>query len=257
MSVSNLHRLPVVQRMQPIDLAEMNAIRLMNRVDTKFLASSRQLEELLTRASADYRIQEIDNKREGCYDTLYYDTSDVAMYVCHHNQQLCRQKIRTRTYLDSDLSFLEVKNKTNKGRTAKVRMKISRDDFFGFCGNETAADFIRQQGSYLPENLSPQVRTCFNRITLVNRAKTERLTIDTGLSFENFSSGRSCSLPELMIIELKQDGMMPSDMKAILRKMRIQPVSISKYCLGTVLTNSMTKQNRFKKKLRYIEKITH
>ncbi len=257
MSVLHLPILPVLQTMQPIDLAEMNAIKLMNRIDTKFLAPSRLLEELLNRAAADYRIQEVDNKRVGCYDTLYYDTPDVAMYVCHHNQQLCRQKIRARTYVDSDLSFLEIKNKTNKGRTKKVRMKIARDDFFGFFSNGEAVDFIRQKGAYPLESLLPQVRTGFNRITLVNRAKTERLTIDTGLSFENLATGRSCSLPELMIIELKQDGMMPSEMKAILLEMRIKPVSISKYCLGTVLTNSSTKQNRFKKKLRYIEKITH
>lgn len=43
-------------------------------------------------------------------------------------------------------------------------------------------------------------------MTLVNRDKTERLTIDTNIRFRNLHTGREQSLPDLVIIELKQDG---------------------------------------------------
>ena len=66
-------------------------------------------------------MQEIDGQRLTAYDTLYYDTLDLQMYLRHHDRQLRRQKIRVRTYVDSQLTFLEVKNKSNKGRTLQAR----------------------------------------------------------------------------------------------------------------------------------------
>ena len=37
--------------------------------------------------------------------------------------------------------------------------------------------------------------------------------------------------------------------------MRIRPFKVSKYCIGTCLTQPSVKQNRFKKKLRRMEKL--
>jgi hypothetical protein len=59
-----------------------------------------------------------------------------------------------------------------------------------------------------------------------------------------------------MIIELKQDGKIPSKLKDCLADYRIFPGGISKYCLGTILTNPTAKYNRFKQKIRYIQKLT-
>ena len=95
----------------------------------------------------------------------------------------------------------------------------------------------------------------FDRITLVNKEKTERLTIDVNLNFENRQTGIIYGFPDIMIIELKQDSSSASMMKSILMDLRIKPQRISKYCLGTVLTNPAAKYNWFKKKLMYINKI--
>jgi len=103
--------------------------------------------------------------------------------------------------------------------------------------------------------LFPQVANSFERITLVNDSKTERLTIDYNLCFENKATGKQAALPNLAIIELKQDGHCHSQFKDFLLETRIKPVSISKYCLGTILTNEHVKSNRFKKKLIYLDKI--
>jgi hypothetical protein len=59
-----------------------------------------------------------------------------------------------------------------------------------------------------------------------------------------------------MIIELKQAGRMPSRMKEYLHESRILPGGMSKYCLGVVLTDPTVKSNRFKAKIRYIQKLT-
>lgn len=111
--------LPLWKDMVTIDLTEMKSVKLMNRVDTKFSAQLRLLPDLLSRAISDYRVQVIDNSPVASYDTLYFDTPDLQMYLRHHDKILQRDKVRTRTYIDSSLSFLEVKHKNNKGRTKK------------------------------------------------------------------------------------------------------------------------------------------
>ena len=257
MAVSELNKLPVWEQMQTIDLSEMSSIKLMNRIDTKYIASSDSLVPILNMALDKYRVQSIDGVRVARYDTLYFDTPDLKMYTMHHNRKLRRQKVRTRTYVESDLSFLEVKNKTNKGRTKKKRIKIDRQTFFNFHGNAEAMEFLGERSMFPAGELVPNVATRFDRITLVNKAKTERLTIDLNLEFEHVASGTKARPSKLMIIELKQDGMCHSDMKLILRELRIHPNKISKCCIGTALTNASDKNNRFKVKLRKIEKITN
>jgi hypothetical protein len=249
--------LGLLDLMEPIELSEMRSIKLMNRIDTKYIATEQNLAELLEMARGDYRVQAIEGKRTGLYNTIYYDTEGADMYLLHHNQKLQRQKIRTRTYVDSGIAFLEIKNKSNKGRTKKVRTQIALDDFSDFVTNPVACDFIYNQSDYPLRHLSPHVRTSFERITLVNKRKTERLTIDTNLTFGNFRTGLTRELPPVAIIEVKQDGMAYSEMTEILLTLRIQQCKISKYCVGTALTNPALRSNRFKERIHYIEKITN
>ena len=109
---------------------------------------------------------------------------------------------------------------------------------------------------YKIDALKPQVHTIFNRITLVNNARTERLTIDFNLRFENEQTKLTAELPDIMTIELKQDGLVYSPMKKILSDMQIHQLKISKYCIGTVLTNPNAKYNRFKKKVIFLNKLS-
>lgn len=247
-----------LEQMSTITLEEMKSVGLMNRIDTKYVASAEVLPELIERSSQNYRVQRIGDIRIARYDTLYYDTPSHAMYLLHHDGHLCRQKIRTRTYLDSDsLSFLEIKDKTNTGRTKKRRIEIRRDEFLRFADNPAAAEFIAQRSHYPVEELQPALRTLFNRITLVGNNLCERLTIDTGLRFENLSNGHCSQLDNAAVIELKRDGLQPSPMADLLLEMRIHPAKISKYCTGIALTDPSVKSNRFKERIRNIGKITN
>ena len=249
--------LSALERMEPITLEEMDGIKLMNRVDTKFVTDASLLEEILRRATKDYRVLEIDGSRISKYDTLYYDTPQLEMYTAHHNRRLNRFKVRTRTYLSSGESFLEVKRKNNRGRTKKKRIHIEREHFNDFSSDATACNFLKAKSPYSADQLNASVSTSFSRITLVNRAKTERLTIDSGLQFRNMRTGAEASLGSAVIIELKQDGLYHSPMKGILLDLRVKPLRISKYCIGTVLTDPQARRGRFLIKLRTIEKLTH
>lgn len=185
MNFEQLNDLAVWRRMPTLDLDRIAAVRLMNRVDTKYLVDERRCMELLERAADQYYVQIIDDCRACRYATLYYDTPQWDMYHMHHNRRLTRQKIRTRTYIETGVTYLEVKNKSNKGRTHKRRMALDRSLFAAAATDTAAADFLRREARYAPETLSPSLATRFVRVTLVNRAMTERLTIDFDLHFDN------------------------------------------------------------------------
>lgn len=239
----------------------MESVKLMNRIDTKYAVPLSVLPAILEAARADYFAQETGGERIATYDTMYYDTDNLDMYIRHHDSQLVRQKIRVRQYVESRLTFLEIKRKSNKGRTKKKRIAVPGFDIsadtYGDSKRErwSVEDFIAAKSRYRWEELSPHLSTGFHRITLVNKAKTERLTIDMDLVWKNVVTGESKTFPELVVIELKRDGNVPSRMTDIMLNLRIKPLKISKYCIGTALTTPGIKQNRFKKKIRSIEKM--
>jgi hypothetical protein len=253
----DLLHLPVWQKMRTITLDEMSDIKLMNRIDTKYLIHESLLPELLESVKDEYRVQVVAGLPVCKYQTLYYDTPELKMYTLHHNRKLQRQKIRTRTYLDSNLSFLEVKHKNNKGRTKKKRIPIPPMVFDKVKTSPEAVAFLKEQAPNYPiGELLPQVYNKFDRITLVNNGKTERLTIDGNIAFVNMQTGIERAVPGFMIVELKQDGLFPSVFRDQLMSRKVFSKGFSKYCLGTVVTNPAAKNNTFKNKIRYIEKLT-
>lgn len=235
----------------PISLDEMSGIKLMNRTDTKFITTLARLEELLVKAQEQYWIQDIDGNRNMPYFTRYFDTPEYHMYVMHQNGKKTRQKVRIRSYESSGLAFIEVKNKNNHGRTKKKRISLENRD----VERELYHDFLCQHLTYNPNRLVTQIENNFNRITLVNKQKTERLTIDTGLRFNNIVTGNNMSLDDLVIIELKRDGNVYSPIRDIMRDLHIHPQGFSKYCMGMALTNEALKRNRFKERLLLLEKM--
>jgi hypothetical protein len=95
----------------------------------------------------------------------------------------------------------------------------------------------------------------FRRVTLVNKGKTERLTIDSSLQFHNVLTHTDRDMGQLVIIELKRDGQVFSPVLDMLRQLHIHPHGFSKYCMGAALTNELLPVNRFKEKLRDVERI--
>ena len=247
--------LPVMESIAPITLGEMDSIKLMNRIDSKYLTNEETLVEILRDAAAHgYRALIVDGHKMSPYNSFYYDTPELRMYLDHHNRRLTRQKVRTRVYVASGDTFLEIKRKNNKGRTKKKRMGIDNSLFADFRSNPEAAAYLAEKSAFKADELLPQMETIFSRITLVNRAMTERLTIDTRLHFVNHTSGLKADMLNAVIIELKQDGRADSEMKGILLDHRVKPIRVSKYCIGTVLTRPDIKSGRFKLKIRRIEK---
>lgn len=249
----------ILSQFDPITLDEMSGIRLMNRTDTKFVTTRPMLERLLLMAHEEYYAQQIGNSRMAAYYTVYFDTPDCQMYTVHETGHTNRQKLRIRSYVDSHLNFLEVKTKNNKGRTKKKRVSLdnfSPDESELFDVQSAAyADFLHEHLRYDPVTLSRQLENRFDRITLVNKGKTERLTIDTNLRFHNVATDSYRFMDGIVIIELKRDGLVPSPILHMLRDLRIKPHGFSKYVVGSALTNSQLHCNRMKPKVADIQRL--
>jgi hypothetical protein len=168
------------------------------------------------------------------------------MFYTHQHGHANRQKLRFRTYVASDLQFLEVKTKNNHGRTKKKRVEVPSQQITGENGNEEFLQKLVHRGL---DDIHPTVRNQFHRITLVNYGKTERLTIDFDVHFHNMETQCDANVGPLVIIELKRDGNVFSPVLDLLRQLRIKPSGFSKYCIGSVMTNRGLKQNTFKQRL--------
>ena len=112
----------LLRRFEAISLSEMSAVALQDRMDTKFVMREAQLYNALATLTRQYRVLDICGVRLNHYRTLYFDTDDFALFQQHHTGRRDRYKVRTRSYVDSQLSFLEVKHKVRQNRTVKNRI---------------------------------------------------------------------------------------------------------------------------------------
>ena len=103
--------LPSIQLFTPVSLAGLDKVKLMNRVDSKYIFHRRHLDAVLAEISNDYTILEISEKRIFDYASLYFDTPNYALYLQHHNGKNNRVKLRYRQYMDTGDVFFEVKKK--------------------------------------------------------------------------------------------------------------------------------------------------
>lgn len=235
---------PIINQFSSISLKEMNSVSLMKRTDTKFVINKYQLEIVLESIKNNYKVLEIDANRIMSYSSLYFDTLENKFYNDHHNGKKNRTKIRQRKYVESDLCFLEIKQKNGKGETNKSRIQVN--DFEKDLTN-ISKEFIANTTNK-EYNLVPSLWNGFNRITLVNLASKERVTIDLNLSY-NIKDVKK-GFENLVIIEVKQERFnRKSEIVKSLKSIRQNPYSISKYCIGMISLYNDLKYNLFKKKL--------
>lgn len=241
----------LLEEFDAISLAELEAVKLLDRMDTKFVFRVELLPEILHKLAKQYRVLEIERVRASRYESLYFDTDRLDLYTNHHSGKLNRHKLRFRKYLDSGLCFFEIKLKTNKGRTIKTRIQL--DGIERLIGG-TAAELLNAATPYQAVELKPTISVMYTRCTFASKLTPERLTIDIGLHYANGSS--EAAYPNLVIAELKQEQSAEiSPFTEIMRRHRIHAGAISKYCFGIMQLYPNTKQNLFKQKARLIKEL--
>lgn len=234
-----------------ISLREMDQVKFMNRTDQKYWFNTNDLSAVLNSLHKYYYLLEIEGKYNMPYSTTYFDTSDDDMFNAHHRGKLNRYKIRKRLYEVSQIGFLEIKFKSNKGRTIKKRIQTETSNT-KFSDKEK--EFILLNTPFLTSDLKVSLDNRFTRITMVNKNFNERCTIDSCLNY--VYKDKFIDLKDLVIIEIKSDRNSDhSPLKIALRDHRIKAKGFSKYCIGRSVTNDQLKRNAFKTKIRRLEKL--
>ncbi len=234
-------------------LEQMDNYALLRRVDTKFLYPADELGALIQSLGNDYGLLLSGEHPFATYQTLYFDTPDKTFFHQHRRGQRDRYKIRIRHYLERELSFLEIKRKTNHNVTVKVRRK---QDFLDSTINGDELSFLKDRAPCDPSRIVPQIWTNFHRITLVGLGIKERLTVDLGLAFE--TRDESHSMDGLAVIEVKQPRFWArSPAMLALRARGIRPSGMSKYCTAQATLCPGLRCNRFRPSLRNIRRMIH
>jgi hypothetical protein len=237
---------------QSISLSELNSVALLDRVEVKYVLPLTALGFVLEQLCPTYRALVVTGQQLNHYRTLYFDTPDLAMYRRHHMGARNRYKVRSRQYMESKVTFLEVKHKVNKQHTVKSRLptgalitKINRG----------ALEFLRDKCPYNALELVPSLWNSYTRVTLVSKSHCERVTLDLNLAFA--WQGRMVGLPAIVVAEVKRDGSShDSDFITLMRELSMRKTGFSKYCVGVSLLYPGVKQNRFRAAHRLIARLS-
>lgn len=234
-----------------ISLKELDSLRLMNRVDTKFVFHLDMLSDILHQIQDDYKILEIDNKRIFKYESLYFDTPNFSHYMAHHNGKPNRIKVRYRKYTDSGDVFFEIKKRIKDSRTDKHRVKL---DTISTKLNGIESNLMSKH-SIVDEGLEDKIWIFYDRITLASLYTNERVTIDLSMKFD--TTLKQKDFPTLVVAEVKQDKFSRvSKFVNVLRKYNIPEFRISKYAIAIAMMEDGIKMNAFKEKINRLNKIT-
>ncbi|MDG1819797.1 MAG: polyphosphate polymerase domain-containing protein [Porticoccaceae bacterium] len=237
-------------------LADLDDLKLMDRVDSKFVVPAELLPFLLQESQRQYSLLSIDGVVRSDYLNVYFDTDGFDYYLMHHNGKLNRVKVRHRHYVDTGTAFLELKFKNNKGRTLKTRVQADLDADKAIVEHR---DFLSDHGIAQQCNLRPCQISSYQRICLASQSIGERITIDTKPSFVASDSGAKVVLDDAIIIEIKQPRIdRQSPFYRLVRSLGLRPQSFSKYCVGVSLTmQDRIKTNRFQRDIRKVAKFSN
>ena len=262
-------------------LAELNsAAGLLTRVDRKYLVPASCAQELVDGLTPHARVLTIDGRRRFSYASTYFDTPALEAFMLTARKRRRRFKVRTRTYLDSGLCFLEVKTRGARGTTVKRRMGYHPDDASRLTGSGRAfvAACLASTGVTGPAAardiaavLRPVLATTYERTTLHLPRAEARATIDTSLTWRRLTpgvrtrtagvagapqalrpahltaaidDGEPVAVAGVTVIETKNPAT-PSPADRALWNAGHRPARISKYATGMALLHPKLPANRW------------
>lgn len=234
-----------------ITLDELNAAAaLQTRVDRKYVLPRADARVVLAALDPTIRVLEIDGQRASAYESVYFDTPDLLSYRMAAHARRRRFKLRTRSYVDSRESWLEMKTRGARSTTVKDRVPysiLSRGELT-VEGRDYADDALGAIGVAPGLDLQPTLITRYDRMTLFIPSSQSRATVDTSLSWEG-SDGHILALPDLVIIETKS-GDRTSAVDRLLWSHGHRPSSISKFGTGLAALRPDLPSNKWARVLR-------
>lgn len=174
--------------------------------------------------------------------SLYYDTPDHYLIRRSLEHPVYKEKLRLRSYTDTDLVFPEIKKKY-KGIVYKRRIACTAQDW----------EHLRAEGTIIPgqseqiqrelcqvlrcyPGLEPRVLIAYERTAYAEISGDLRITFDEdpraredALTLNAGSHGAPLLAPGMVVMEIKFPGSAPLWLAQLLSENRIFPTSFSKY----------------------------
>ncbi len=223
---------------------------LLTRVDRKYLLPLAAARDAIEEETRGARILEICGRRSFAYDSVYFDTEDHLSYRLTAQRRRRRFKIRTRTYIDTGSTYLELKTKSGRGSTVKERMEYRpshRRELTREGRVFLASRLVKHaHDAALVDDLRPSLVSQYERITLV-MTDGSRVTIDQRLRWHD-RNGTTIALPEHLIIESKSLGR-PNRLDRALWRAGHRPSGISKFGTGTAALHPELPSNKWSRTL--------
>ena len=235
-----------VLALDPVDLARLDQAQLHDRVESKVILPTVDIPSALSRLAEDYLVLEHESQRLQSYRNEYFDSCELRNYHEHHNQNGRRFKLRYRSYMNSDLTFFEVKQNIN-GRTVKKRRRSHRPSGQRLWHEDEL--FFHELTGNASSHFVPSLTVDYERVLLVKRDFSERVTIDLNLTFR--SPNGKAEIPGLAICEFKQPRL--DRRSPAMAAMNRRPQMFSKYCMGLASCDPSLRRNRFKKVFRNLD----
>ena len=242
--------LDAVRTLPALTLDEVNAeAALQTRVDRKYLV--RPDTWAIVQGSLDQQpsVLEIDGRRGFRYSSTYYDTAELDSYRDAARSRPHRYKVRTRHYLDTGSSAVEVKLRSASGATVKSRQWLDADAAPG--GSLLTADAATFVGGFdrigdTAHQLTEVLTTSYELVTLVTA--DARVTVDRHVAATDVD-GRQMDYGDLLVVETKSAGGAGAVDRALWAS-GIRPARISKYCTSLAALRPELPSNRWSRSLR-------
>ena len=253
----------------PIGLDELNdTAGLLTRVDRKYLVPLNIAQEMIDALAPTARVLEIDGRRVFSYSSVYLDTPGLDSFLLTAHKRRRRFKVRTRSYLDSSLAFLEVKTRGPRGATVKHRMAcdIPCEESLAWGLSAPGRDFVasclagavsadEERARELAGSLAPVMSTAYERTTLHLPGSGARLTLDTRMRWTSLTRSSAAAGPatrpgtsrwmaNVVIVETK-NPLTPSPADHWLWSAGLRPAALSKYATGMALLHPGLPANKW------------
>jgi len=242
-----------LDRFDAVSLEEIVAeASLLTRVDRKYVVPRADLAAVLAGLDERTRVLEIDGARDFAYESVYFDTPDLLSFRMAAQPRRRRFKLRTRSYLDTGSSYLEIKTRGARGTTVKERDEYDprRRGELTPDARDDVADALATIGvaSERADELDATLMTRYRRATLLAPDGAGRATVDTELEWIE-ADGHGFTLPRLAIVETKS-GSTASAVDRLLWRAGHRPATVSKYATGLAALHPELPRNRWARLLR-------
>ena len=223
---------------------------MFNRVEKKYLISSKQMERVLKEVQKNMKK---DKYFKSGVLNIYFDTDNYDLIIKSIENPDFKEKLRARSYEGYDKVFLEIKTKMKHSEYRlgnKRRFLITHKDFRKLlAGEKTAKELafelietendvqIAKEVDYLISyfDLKPKILVYYNRESYVDE-NGGRITFDKDLRYRDkdltfikkasdkkfFKNGKE------VIMEVKAHGVMPLWLVQLLSKEKVYPMRFSK-----------------------------